>query len=329
MRTQDDIATVLIEAASWAPSVHNTQPWWFGVRGSRLSVHADLDRRLETADPDGREMLISCGAALFNLRLAARHLGHVPAVRLLPDPQRPGLLADVDLSGQRPPTTVEERMFEQITTRRSHRGGFAPDPLPTALSSRLYAQARHEGATLRLVADPRAKLALAALSEAGEQIQRLDPAYVAEVARWAPAPGRHRQDGVDPGAYPREPVHTDPYFAARDFARGMGWAHAGDEPDDLTGSVTGTVLMLMTSRDTPADRLTAGMALQRILLCAAEDDVSAAFHTQALEIGELRALIRSRFCGGAFPQILMRLGRAEGRRGGVRRPIADITRQEP
>jgi hypothetical protein len=87
--------------------------------------------------------------------------------------------------------------------------------------------------------------------------------------------------------------------------------------------------MLMTSGDTPADWLTAGMALQRILLCAAEDDISAAFHTQALEIDDLRALIRSRFCGGAFPQILTRLGHAESHRGSVRRPIADITRQEP
>lgn len=48
-------------------------------------------------------MRISCGAALFNLRLAARHLGHLPEVRLLPDPQRPGLLAEVDFSGRARP----------------------------------------------------------------------------------------------------------------------------------------------------------------------------------------------------------------------------------
>ncbi len=33
----DQVATFLIDAASQAPSVHNTQPWWFGVRGSRLT----------------------------------------------------------------------------------------------------------------------------------------------------------------------------------------------------------------------------------------------------------------------------------------------------
>ncbi|HXA58007.1 MAG TPA: hypothetical protein VNW94_02490, partial [Streptosporangiaceae bacterium] len=58
-----------IEAAIWAPSVHNTQPWWFGTRdlgaGPVISLHADVERRLNVADPDGREMLIGCGAALL------------------------------------------------------------------------------------------------------------------------------------------------------------------------------------------------------------------------------------------------------------------------
>jgi len=44
--------------------------------------HADTGRQL-LVDPDGREMLISCGAALFGLRLAVRSLGHRPEVELL------------------------------------------------------------------------------------------------------------------------------------------------------------------------------------------------------------------------------------------------------
>ena len=36
------------------------------------------------ADPDGREMMISCGAALFNIRLALRSLGWIPQTRVLP-----------------------------------------------------------------------------------------------------------------------------------------------------------------------------------------------------------------------------------------------------
>jgi hypothetical protein len=322
----DETARFLVETASWAPSVHNTQPWWFGVRGPTITVHADADRRLDVSDPDGREMLISCGAALFTLRLAARHLGYVPKVRPLPDPERPGLLADIDISvGSRPATDDERRMFEQIRLRRSHRGGFGPGRLPAALLPTLCNEAQHEGAALRIVADPRARLALGALSEAAEQVQRLDAGHVAEVARWAPAPGSVRRDGVHQGAYPREPEHTDPHFAARDFARGQGWGRSGGDARNATG----VVVLLMTDGDAPADWLAAGQALQRVLLRAAEEGVSAAFHTQALEVPELRALIRARFCGGAHPQILVRLGEADSELRSVRRPVADVAREEP
>src|SRR6266498_2638474 len=78
-----------------APSVHNTQPWWFRVAGPALELHADPQRGLPAADPSGREMFISCGAALFGLRLAVRGLGCHPAMQLLPDPEQPDLLARV------------------------------------------------------------------------------------------------------------------------------------------------------------------------------------------------------------------------------------------
>ena len=80
--TYEEIARFVIGAAVWAPSVHNSQPWRFAVRRGEISLYADPDRRLAVADPDGREMLISCGAALFNARLALRYLPE--AIREIP-----------------------------------------------------------------------------------------------------------------------------------------------------------------------------------------------------------------------------------------------------
>ena len=77
--TAEEIARYVVAKAVWAPSVHNTQPWRFTTDGGpRISLHADADRRLAVADSDGREMMISCGAALFNVRLALRSLGYIP-----------------------------------------------------------------------------------------------------------------------------------------------------------------------------------------------------------------------------------------------------------
>src|SRR5260370_7699088 len=89
-----DRARYLIATATRAPSVHNTQPWRFKVGPSAIELHCDPRRKLRV-DPAGREMLISCGAALFGLRLAVRSLGYQPVVELLPDPARLRLMARV------------------------------------------------------------------------------------------------------------------------------------------------------------------------------------------------------------------------------------------
>jgi nitroreductase len=69
-------------AATAAPSIHNTQPWLFRLRGDTVDVLVDRRRQLHTLDPDGREMFVSVGAAMFNLRVAVRAHGWEARVRL-------------------------------------------------------------------------------------------------------------------------------------------------------------------------------------------------------------------------------------------------------
>ena len=99
----------LIDAAKAAPSVLNTQPWLFEiVADDRINLRAERERWLKYIDPKRRELFISCGAALFNLRLAVRVAGHDPVVWLMPDEKnQPDLLASVEIVSTRahPPTT--------------------------------------------------------------------------------------------------------------------------------------------------------------------------------------------------------------------------------
>jgi hypothetical protein len=309
-----------------APSVHNTQPWRFYQGDHEISIAADNERQLRVADPDGREMKISCGAALFNVRVALRYLGFVPKTRVLPDPELPNLIARVTWDEQVPPIEYERKLFAEIARRRTHRGGFDPAPPPAALLDILPQEAMREKATLTLVtSDQQLDSAIAAVVEVGDCALRLNGARAQEEARWAPGPGSHRQDGVPPTAYPAQPEVTEPNFVTRDFAHGHGWGLPSSEAPAARSA--GVVGLLTTSVDQPSDWIHAGQALQRVLLTASTCNVSAALHSQPLEIPLLREFIRVHLAGRAYPQMVLRLGLTDEPGVSVRRPTEEVLRE--
>ena len=72
-----------------APSVHNSQPWRWRVGPHGVDLYTDATRRLPRTDPDGRDQVMSCGAALHHLLVALADAGQGARVRRIPDPARP------------------------------------------------------------------------------------------------------------------------------------------------------------------------------------------------------------------------------------------------
>ncbi len=321
--TAEEIAGYVVTAAVWAPSVHNTQPWRFAVGGQQISLYADAARQLRVADPGGREMLISCGAALFTARLALRSLDLVPETSVLPDPGQPLLVARVSWPQRAARTEFEQRLFGQVRQRRTHRGGFDPAPLPPGLLAALRESAARYGAVLRIVADDGRRAALAAAVAEAERAQRLNGERTRELARWAPAPGSLRTDGVPPDSYPARAEHTDPDFPGRDYAHGQGWGLPPFSTAPWPRSA-GVAALLTTAHDRPVDWVNAGQGLQRILLTAAAFGVAVALHTQPFELGWLRESIRTGLSDGAYPQLVLRFGTVIQAEASVRRPPADV-----
>jgi hypothetical protein len=136
-------------------------------------------------------MLISCGAALFGLRLAIRSLGYLPVTELLPDPAQLRLMARVRTGAAAPPNDSECQMLDAVPHRHTHRGPFAPGPLPARLLAGLQHDALAEGATLALVTGGLAYDRLERIAVAAARRADLNPRARAEIRRWtssAPPP---------------------------------------------------------------------------------------------------------------------------------------------
>lgn len=143
----------LVRAAVAATSIGGSQPWRFSYRGAdrTIELRADPEKALSCGDPHGRDVHIGCGAALFNLRLAAAWLGREPVAALLPRPDDPLLLATLRLGGAHRPRIRERELYAAITRRHAGREGFANRPVPGTVLAELAGAARTEGAMLHVL----------------------------------------------------------------------------------------------------------------------------------------------------------------------------------
>ncbi len=191
----------LLRYAVLAPSSHNAQPWRFRIRGDEVGVYGDRTRSLPVVDPDDRELVLACGAALFNLRGAARYFGHAIEVREMPDPADHDLLATVRFSGRRSSTLEEDALFHAMTRRATNRQPFDHRPLAEETLQILEAAARSEGAWLSAVRGNDARHAVAALVAEGDRIQFASRPFRHELADWIHAGRRESQDGMPAYAF--------------------------------------------------------------------------------------------------------------------------------
>ncbi|BFV60641.1 nitroreductase family protein [Kitasatospora sp. CMC57] len=305
---------LLAAAGGAAPSLHNSQPWRFrptaDARG--LEVYVDPSRAVPVTDPDGRARYISVGAALFNLRLAAGHLGREASVRLMPDPAAPELAAVLDLS--RPADAPAADLYAAIGQRHSSRRPFANRDVPEAVIGELMAAADAEGVTLSPLEEAGVRRVLALTADAEERIAA-DVARHAETRSWLRL-DEPAADGIPAAAL--GPLDHEARVPMRSFT-GYPQAMPSERFEALP-----QVCTLTTHGDLPVDWLRAGQALERVWLVATTRGVRANVLHQAVEWPDTRALLRDPSEGPGHVQLVVRVGYGQPGTPSPRRPVAEI-----
>jgi nitroreductase len=289
------VRTVLT-LASRAPSVLNTQPWRWRVDEASLHLYSDASRQLPNTDPDGRDLILSCGAALHHLVVALAAVGWRSKVIRLPNPADPDHLAAIELSPY-PADSVDIALAAAIPRRRTDRRYYSSWPVPVADIALMAARAARNGVTLRQVEDIDKLREIVAQSV----LDHLNHDYLAELTTWS---GRYASVAGVPA---RNTPVSDPnakipgrFFAGPSLPMPAGASAAEDNA---------VVLALGTRTDDRLAQLRAGEATSVVLLTATSMGLASCPVTEPLEVPETREEVRSDIFGSSeYPQMLLRVG---------------------
>lgn len=299
--TRPDMAVIeeAVELACHAPSIHNSQPWRWVADRAGVNLFVDADRLVST-DPSGREVLISCGAALDHLRVAMAGSGWVTHVARYPNPNDSHHLASVDFTPMHYVTDAHRRRADVILRRRTDRLPFgAPNDWP--LVEALLRSAVDENVALLDVVSDAGRAELVRAAKLTESLRRYDQGYHFELDWWT-GPFR-TSEGV-----PHSSLLTSEENERVDIGRVFPLVTRGRRRAILHEDRS-KVLVISAHDDTRGDMLACGEALSQVLLEATMADLATCTLTHLIEVEASRSVVAS-LVERDYPQILVRIGTA-------------------
>ena len=287
----------VLALATRAPSIDNTQPWRWRVGRTNLHLYSDSGMQLPNTDPDGRDLMLSCGATLNHCVIALAAMGWHAKVCRLPDPADPSHLAAIEV-WPHTPDRADITLAAAIERRRTDRRIYSARPVPASDIAVMDALAVRMGVILRQV-DAMDKLSKIARRAARDHATNRD--YLVELAMWS---GRYGSRAGVPARNTPEHDCSAP-IPGRIFA-GPGLAQPpGASPADDNA----VILVLGSEADDRLAQLRAGEATSAILLTATAKGLASCPITEPLEIPKTRDAVRSDVFGtDGYPQMLLRVG---------------------
>ena len=303
--------------------VDRAEPRQRQVEDDALEVHADRTRALPVIDPHDRELVMSCAAALYNIRIAARHFGYEPLIEITPPKAPPDLLAVVRLGAQKPATAEEHTLFKAIPHRHTNRGRFDEKPLDENSLHVLERVSASEQAWIQIVREHRTKHEIAELIAEADRAQFHDKRFRRELAAWVHPNRHHTKDGMPGYSHGMGDIaSTLGPFLIRNFDLGGSTAKKDHDRAELCRAL----VAIGTSGDGTPDWIHAGQALQHVLLHIASAGLSASFLNQPIQVEALRPNLARLIGAKGYVQSLLRIGHGEAVKPTPRRPVEDVIR---
>lgn len=306
-----DLARALVGAAVLAPSDWNTQPWRFEVDPGSIRLLADVQRALPTSDPDRRGLMVSLGAALENLVVAARAYGLQPTVRYRPDEGARGAVAEMTWLDGGP--RRDRELFGALTERRTNRRNYDGRGLMPQIRAQLSAQVA-DGPRLYWLDGRDALRELADLVHDAVRVSVSNRLFQAERHGWLRSSlqdAELRGDGMPEDALCMSgPANwfAGHYYDPKSWFLRLGAGSLANRAREGVRSAGAVVLLTTTARDESACLL-GGQAYERLALKATQLGLAHQPINAPLELDRFRApLLRQFGVTGEEPLMLVRCG---------------------
>ena len=187
----------ILQAAVHAPSGDNCQPWRFDAGRHRVTLHMRPEVDQSLFNVEQYATLISCGAALENMSLAATRYGFENRVDYFPQPQEPLRVADIHFQTN---GTQEDPLQRYIPERHTNRSVYDGRVIEEDVLASLQAQGDSiAGVELALVGDRDRRRKIARLVWDADRIRlenRMLHTHFMRMVRFSTDGALSRRDGL-------------------------------------------------------------------------------------------------------------------------------------
>ena len=286
-----------VQLACRAPSLHNSQPWRWVADGSTLHLFADLTRVMTSADPEGREIYLSCGAVLDHLTIAMASAGWNTTVQRFPDADNPLYVAALKFRpAPRNLTECSQTYRQAIGRRYTDRRPYDPPSNWASFEALLRQTAIRHHVMFDIVADD-VRTRLADASRLTEAIRANDPSYIAELSWWT-------SPFASSGGVPRSALTSS--ASQVDIRR--NFPGTGQQPHQAGFDRSKIVVLSTQHEDARLDVVHCGEALSAVLLECTVAGLATCTLTHMTELATSREIVRGLIGQRGKPQLLIRIG---------------------
>lgn len=311
----------MIEAATKAPSGHNTQPWLFKVNQSSIEILPNLADTLPVVDKNNRELFISLGAATENLCIMASHLGYYPTVKT--DDKAQSITIELGKSSN----IQKDDLALQIAKRQTNRNVYDEKVVPKDILSILENQTLHEGIYRYTISKEDSLFStLKSYVVRGNEIQMNDDAFKDELLRYMRLNNKEVEKNPTGLTYKVMGAPSLPAIISRPIVKSYLKADKQNKSDIRKIESSSHFILFTTENDTFIQWVDLGRSLERYLLKIAELNLAYAFLNQPCEVKLLSDEMQNEvpLIKGQYPTLLLRIGYAPKAPYSPRKNIEDV-----